>query len=96
MSTHELRTWPEPYAAMIGGFKFHETRQDDRGFAVGDALCLREWDPMEARYTGREAWRYVTYISRGPDWGLPAGMVVMSVTDLPSVARRAAEVSRGG
>ena len=81
-TTHELKTWPEPFTALREGLKHHETRMDDgRGFKVGDHLRLREWHPLENCYTGREEWRWVTYISRGPDWGIPEGMVVMSVAE---------------
>lgn len=87
MAVHELKTWPEPFAAVRSGDKRHEVRRDDRGFAVGDTLRLREWDPAAAsfdlgtrgRYTGRVERVRVTYLTRGPEWGVPAGMVVMSI-----------------
>lgn len=44
---HHLKTWPEPFQAVIDGRKRHEVRVDDRGFAVGDVLTLKEWDPIE-------------------------------------------------
>src|SRR5688572_2161648 len=75
MSEHELKAWPEPFAALLSGAKVHEVRRNDRDFMVGDTLRLREWDPgirhqvgavtiMErlAGYTGRETTRLVTYI----------------------------------
>jgi hypothetical protein len=77
--THTLKTWPEPFQAVLDGRKKHEVRVDDRGFAVGDHLHLEEWVPGEARYTGQSVTVAVTYISRGPDWGLPERMVVMSL-----------------
>lgn len=49
MTTHELKTWPEPFAAMVDGRKAFEIRRDDRNFAVGDALLLREYEPPEWR-----------------------------------------------
>lgn len=94
MAEHDLKCSPEPFAALITGAKTHEFRRDDRGFQVGDVLRLREWDPTprpwrgdieddRARgYTGRELRRRVTYISRGPDWGIPPGYVVMSLAEL--------------
>ena len=82
MKTHELKTWPDPFAALWDGQKRYEIRRDDRGFAVGDLLNLREWRPNDETYTGRVASCAVTYLSRGPDWGLPAGLVVMSITHI--------------
>ena len=34
------------------------------------------------KYTGEMEARAVTYLSRGPDWGLPEGMVVMSIAPM--------------
>ena len=82
MKTHELKTWPEPFAAVWNGEKRYEVRADDRGFAVGDNLRLREWLPCSEDYTGREMACRVSYLSRGPDWGLPAGLVVMSIANV--------------
>jgi hypothetical protein len=46
MATHELKTWPVPFAAMLEGRKMYELRPcEDREFAVGDELILREWQP---------------------------------------------------
>lgn len=45
MTTHELKTWPDPFAAIVSGRKRFEYRRDDRGYAIGDSLRLREWTP---------------------------------------------------
>lgn len=44
---HELKTWPEFFAATRRGHKKFELRRDDRpeGFQVGDELLLREFVP---------------------------------------------------
>lgn len=84
---HELKCQPEPFEALADGRKTHEFRKDDRGFRVGDLLVLREWDPAEPRlgladephYTGRQIVCYITYISRGPEFNIPKGYVIMSV-----------------
>lgn len=79
---HELKCGPAPFQAVLDGVKHHEIRSeaDGRRFAARDVLHLREWrDP--AHHAD------VTYVSRGPDWGLPAGVAVMSI--------RLAEVARG-
>src|SRR5690348_13292378 len=42
--THVLKVWPDFYAAIASGRKTFEIRKDDRDFAEGDRLLLREWD----------------------------------------------------
>lgn len=75
--THELKTWPESFEAVQSGAKTFELRRDDRGFAVGDRLLLREWTPDG--YTGRQCYRLVTYIV-GPDrFGLDGRTVAMAL-----------------
>lgn len=82
MTKHELRTWPVHYAEVIARRKRCELRKDDRGFRVGDALVLREWDPDVQGYTGAATIVNVTHIiSDVPHLGLEAGYVVMSITD---------------
>jgi len=90
MMTHELKVWPEYFEAIVDGSKTFEVRRDDRGFQVGDTLVLREWDPnvKEAgvdwyapAYTGRELKREVTYILRGPTFGIEAGYCVVGLSD---------------
>ncbi len=63
-TTHELKCWPEFFAAIAAGEKRHDLRRaHDRHFAVGDMLLLREFDPRAERYTGREQRVAVTYIT---------------------------------
>jgi len=86
---HELKCWPEPFAALLDGRKRFEVRVDDRGFAVGDVLVLHEWDPYldrhdysscKGEYTQRDPVRMlVTYILHGGRFGLPEDVCVMSV-----------------
>lgn len=45
MTIHDLKCWPADFAAIEAGTRTHEARRDDRGFAVGDTLRLREWTP---------------------------------------------------
>lgn len=83
MSTHQLKCWPAPFQALLDGIKTFEWRLNDRDYEVGDILNLREWDPEandgQGRYTHREVKRLVTYILRGPKFGMPEEYVVMSV-----------------
>ena len=47
MTRHELKTWPQYFAAVRSGKKRFEIRRNDREFAVGDVLVLREFDPEQ-------------------------------------------------
>lgn len=86
MKTHELKTDPEVFAPVWNGTKTYEIRFDDRGFAVGDILFLRETRatgekmsigaPLE--YTGREKRQIISHILRGPLYGLQDGWVILS------------------
>jgi len=63
-ATHELKSWPEFFEPTLRGEKTHDVRRsDDRHFAVGDRLRLREFDPRTERYSGRECIVEVTYIT---------------------------------
>lgn len=78
MKNHDLKCWPEFFQAIVDGRKTFEIRKDDRGFAVGDALTLREWDYEMACYTGRARVVEVTYIARDV-FGIPSDVVVMGI-----------------
>lgn len=85
--THELKTDPEVFQDVYAGFKTFEIRKDDRDFELGDELYLRETKhtglqmqngaPLE--YTGRSLHRIVSYILRGPIYGLGNNWVIMSI-----------------
>jgi len=81
LADHELKTWPEPFVATWDGDKPFELRKDDRpgGFLEGQRLLLREWIPAEFRYTGRAILARITYVLRGPKFGLPVGLVVLGL-----------------
>lgn len=79
MTTHRLKTHPEPFLALYTGAKrFEIRRDDDRVFRVGDVLELLEWVPGEERYTGATVVAIVTYVLRGPGYGVPEGHCIMS------------------
>jgi hypothetical protein len=80
-AVHELKTWPEHYEAIISGAKRFEARRDDRGYAVGDELHLREWDPTGETYTGRSTYVTVLHKLVGGSFGIEPGHCVMSISD---------------
>lgn len=74
--THELKTWPEYFQAVMDGTKTFEIRANDRDFKVGDILSLREWCPRRESFTGFRLERQVTYLT---DWDQKPGNVVMAI-----------------
>lgn len=60
--THQLKTLPEFFYAVINGNKKAELRANDRDFSVGDYLLLTEWE-CGAGYSGRKAIVEVTDIT---------------------------------
>lgn len=81
MTVHHLKTWPEPFCAVLDGSKRAELRKDDRDFKVGDHLLLEEWDPGRREYTGRAHEVVITHILRDSRFGLVPGHVMLSVAD---------------
>lgn len=94
---HELKTWPDSFEDVVAGAKGFEVRKDDRGYAVGDVLVLREYEPhahsvdpetqveTPGRYTGRLTCRAVTYLMRGGRHGVEHGYVVLGIAEVPGV-----------
>lgn len=61
---HVVKSWPEFFQAILDGRKRHELRRaSERDYRVGDTLHLREYEPQDARYTGREQRVLITYIT---------------------------------
>jgi len=81
---HELKTWPEPFAGILAGRKRYEIRKNDRGYAVGHELHLREWDPSTEEYSGRSVHCEVIHITDGGEFGLPEDMCAMGILRLDS------------
>jgi len=89
--THELKTDPEVFQAVWDGLKTYEIRWNDRGFKVGDLLCLMETeytgeemkgDGKPLVYTGREIVKAVSHILNGPIYGLKKGWCILSLESL--------------
>lgn len=89
MRTHELKTDPAVFEAVARGDKTHEIRLNDRGFAVGDTLLLRETEsPGEYMklgsplvYTGRTETRTISHIQTG--YGLADDWCILSFAATP-------------
>ena len=74
---HELKIQSEYFSEVINKTKTFEIRKNDRDFKVGDRITLREIDSF-GRYTGRIAFRKITYIT---DYAQQENYVVMAIRE---------------
>ncbi|HOZ56179.1 MAG: hypothetical protein BWY51_00176 [Parcubacteria group bacterium ADurb.Bin316] len=63
----EKKIWPEYFQAVADGKKKFELRLADFDVQEGDILLLREWDPQNESYTGREMEREVSFVIKTKD-----------------------------
>ena len=82
------KSWVDYFGPVFDGTKMFEVRKNDRKYAVGDVLHLKEWDDRKDSFTGRECQRRVVYILEGvgpgciaPLRGVQMGFVVMGLID---------------
>jgi hypothetical protein len=95
---HILKTDPEVFQAALSGAKTFEIRLNDRGYAVGDVLGLRETKHTGAEmragaplvYTGRECQRFVSHVLTG--YGLADGWCCLSF-ELPHAGGESAPIA---
>lgn len=72
---HVLKSHPAPFAAVWSGEKMHEIRYNDRGYKVGDAVRLCEWNPERQAFTGRDVDVIIIYLRQAPREGIdPFGL----------------------
>lgn len=80
MKVHELKTWPEYFWPLARGELTGCVRNDDRGFAVGDVVHLREWSKAEG-YSGGTLIRRITYVLRDLE-GIQPGYAGLSFAEV--------------
>ena len=76
---HELKCHEAPFADVMAGVKRFELRVYDRPYRVGDTLDLREYLPLQKRYTGQQCSVLVVHMIHGGQYGLEKGHVAMSI-----------------
>ena len=80
---HELKTHPEPFAAICRGEKRFEYRYSgDRIFTIGDILLLKEFIPETETFTGETIKVKITYLLSGGQFGVPKDYCIMSIAPL--------------
>lgn len=75
---HTLKIDQQPFLDICSGAKTCEIRRDDRGFKVGDTVRL--FEHVDGSPTDAEIERTISHIQR--DYGLPAGMCILSYGEL--------------
>lgn len=83
---HELKCWPQYFAAVRRGEKNFEIRLNDRDFAVGDTLLLQEYDPAAGAYTGQVETRLVSFVLSEEGLGVIHGYVAIGFGPMPQLA----------
>lgn len=73
---HEIKCWPEFFAAVRSGIKTFEVRLNDREYQVGDRLLIKEWDKDTECFTGNAVSRDVQYVT---NYNQKDGYVVLGI-----------------
>jgi hypothetical protein len=80
--SHVLKCWPAPFAAIANGSKRHEVRVNDRYFAEGERVILREYNPTTGTYSGKELNAIIGHVSPGGSWGLPPTLCAFTLLEV--------------
>ncbi len=79
MKHHVLKVWPAYFLPVALGLKPFELRRNDRDYQPGDTVSLQEWNPKTETYTGDSCVRRITYVIRGPLFGLEEGYCIFGM-----------------
>lgn len=79
---HAVKTVADVFPDVWEHRKPFEVRRDDRGYAVGDLLFQREYDPTAAAYSGRYVRGRITYKLDGGQFGIAPGYCVLALDTL--------------
>ena len=81
----ELKILTEYFDAVASGAKKAEYRYNDRDYAVGDVLILREY--QDGGYTGRKVCVRITHILT-ERYGIPDGWAILSIERMKGGKRK--------
>jgi len=80
---HHIKSWPDYYSASWHGLKEWELRVNDRGYKLGDYVCLHKYDPDKKEYMNPPdecLVKEITYIAEGNV--IPKPFCIMSLRDI--------------
>jgi hypothetical protein len=80
MKIHKLKVWPPYLNDLTSGRKTFEWRFNDRDYEIDDILIMMGWDPNEKLFIGEPWVCRITYLMKGPIFGIPNHFVIMSIT----------------
>lgn len=91
---HEVKSWIDFFQPVFNGQKRFELRRNDRDYAVGDLLVLKEYNVAAHEYTGRSCVKRIAYVFSPhtnpatmerlpPTWGLEPGYCILGLEDSP-------------
>lgn len=89
MATHDVKSWPEFFKALVAGQPF-DLRDNDRRFKSGDFIRFREFDDRVGKYTGAELIKRITHVMENtigggsitPMVGLHRGYAILGLADV--------------
>lgn len=87
MKIHELKITPSYFGDVVHKRKKFEVRKNDRGYKLGDYLCLREYDTEYQVYTGREVVVEIIYMLEN-FVGLKENYVVLGISASKRLIKR--------
>lgn len=61
---HIVKSWSMFFEDILSGERTSDIRFNDRRYAVGDTMLLREFNPVNSTYTGREQMVLITYMQQ--------------------------------
>jgi len=64
MTVIEKKIWPKYFESILNGKKNFEIRLADFDAKEGDILLLKEYNPENKTYTGRELKKEITYVAK--------------------------------
>ena len=78
MKTHYKKLVQPFFDDVWDGKKMFELRKNDCNYTVGDLIVLKEYDPMNDTYSGREIEAFITYILQDYE-GLEEGYCILGI-----------------